>query len=177
MKAISQQEKPICHKKELEEIISLFRNSIESELKHAPDVKIDIDKIIQEFENNLLENIQVLPNVEEKQADKTAKNTMKSLQAEAIQIKRDLHIYHTNFIENVRSNIEQDLNSKLPHIEKFDEEEDYMNNPDLQSSLQLIDKNIKELEEKTLDTKTAMVNCLKKYTDFANSVSSSLNNA
>lgn len=162
-------DKPICHKKEFEEIISLFRDSIQSELQNNQD------ELIQEFENKLLENLQVLPNIEEKQVNKNTEKEIKSLQAEAVKIQANLHIYHTNFIENVRSQIEHDLNSNLPHIEQFDEEEDYTNDPVLKSNLELIDKTIIDLQQKEIELKSAMDDSLEKYSEFAKHISSSLN--
>lgn len=169
-------ENPICHEKELQEIIDLFRKSIESELQDEPDIDIDIEKLIQGFENKLRSNLDVLPNVEEKQVDRNSDNKIKKMQASANQIQKNLNVYHTNFIENVRTQIEQDLESKLPHIEVFEEEEDYMKSPELLSSLQLLDKRIEELQKKAIDSKKAIINTIEKYDDFEKNISSSLNN-
>lgn len=169
-------ENPICYKNDFDEIVALFRKSIEAEYQSNPEIEIDTEKLIQEFQNKLHESLQVLPNVEENQTAKNAKNKIKKMQAEAVQIKTNLRNYHTNFIDNIRAQIEQDLSSKLPHIEKFEEDEDYINNPELLYYLDLLDKNLEELPEKIDKTKAVMTGCLEKNINFEKSISSSLNN-
>lgn len=169
-------EKPICYKKDLDEIISLFRGSIESELDNDPTIHIDVEKLIQEFENKLRENLQISHSIEENQADKNAKNEIKRMQAEANQIKSSIKKYQTNFYDNVQKQIEQELNSKLPRIERFEENEDYLQNPELLYNLNLLDKNIEKLQKKVFDKNDAVIKCLEKNTEFARSISTSMNN-
>ena len=163
-------DKPICYEKDYKEIRELFRNCIQSEIEENSN--INVAKLIQEFENNLLQNLQILPDIEEDRTNKNFQSKMDSFQSEALTIKTNLHAHKVAFIENVRTNIEQELNLNHPTIEEFIEEEEYGSDQDeIDETINTFDKRIGELQQDLEKTKSSMDLILQKSQNILNSAS------
>ena len=169
---------PSCSKSEFREIVNLFTDSIESELQKNPGIKINISRVIQEFENNLIDNLQILPDLTDDKTNTEIKEKIESMQTKALQLKSQIHEYRTCFIENVRLHIENELEGRRPQIEQIEEDEneaeDLNNDQNLVELLDLLDSNIEQTQKKVTDVKAAMESSLLKYGEFEKEISQSL---
>ncbi|OHT05415.1 hypothetical protein TRFO_26903 [Tritrichomonas foetus] len=169
-------EKPICFQNEFDEVVSLFKSSIDTEMSKHPEININVDKVIQEFENILLENLNILKQVEENQQNKDINAKIEAMQTKALNIKTNLQSHRAMFIENIRTQIENELNENRLRIQITDvpKDEDEDSNPELIQSLNLLDSSIQELQQKVNDTQKAMQANINKYETYEKTVSSSL---
>lgn len=101
-------------------VLDLFRESVEKELLNLEiDEKggiIDVDKVVNYFENMLKTKVQVVPSKSEDFRKQDIKHEIENLAKKAFRLKTQIKQSRSAFIEQVRLNIEQQLINSTPTI-------------------------------------------------------------
>ena len=159
--------------KEIDHVVELFRDAIESNLEEAPNANLDINKVVMEFQNLLYQRVERVPSFEDDQQAQDLKLKIENLQKKALRLKSTLHSNRSLFIQQVQVQTEQMLaeQSKPLLLQVETEEPSFELSQDFQKRLSLLDETINQLQNQINTTKKTMNESITKYSAFERNTS------
>lgn len=159
-----------CTQEDLDNVIMLFRESIEAELKDAPGNPLDFDRMVLSFRELVTQNMEIVPSFGEDQRAQQLRNEIDGMQRRAVRMKSSLQSKRINFIEAVQSQAEQMLEEKRPVIDDSVSLEELEIPNEIELNLKAIDDAITTLNHQIQQAKNSTSRKLPKYDEFCASV-------
>ena len=157
---------------EVDQVIELFRSSIESNLEEAPDVNLDIHKIINEFQNLLYQRVERVPSAEDDNNAQDLKMKIENLQKKALRLKSTLHSTRNLVVQQVQMQAEEVLKEQsdplvIPEPSDLqDDSDDIEESPEFQEHLRILDETIAQLQRQIIESNRSSNEIISKYASF-----------
>lgn len=155
-----------CTEKDLEDVVNMFRSSMEVELDSAKVTNIDVNKATNDFENLLRQTVTIVPSFEDDLKAQQVKNEIESMQRKAIRYKNNIHNNRNLYLENVRNQIEQSLKDQRPVIEPIPDDEEVELPQEFLNQYNILENAINTLSGQLENGKRLLLNTFQKNLQF-----------
>jgi len=152
---------------DLREIKEIFENALDEGLGDLPDIKIDKSKIVNQYENEIRQKIRIDFPQSEQLKVQDLKSSIEKMELKARRMKQQLLIHRSRFIEGVRSNVEAELQRKLPECPEIDIDIPIQFSQNEIKLLGILDDQITEMEKQVRICEEGAQNKLPHLSSFA----------
>jgi len=132
---------------ELEQVVGIFRTSVEKESQGLLNAKLDINKIVNQFENLIRQKVQVVPSLKEDIKEQDLKNEIEKMQRKALRLKTQIQNNRTMFVEEVRRQAEKQFEERRPRLDDLNIEHSEDIPQDIEKHFRILDESIMMLEK------------------------------
>ena len=132
---------------DLDAIKKMFDGAIQEVVEDNPNTNINAGKIIDQFENEIRKKIEVVYPQSEQNRIQELKDSIEKMESKAQRMKTQLFQHRNRYIEDVRSNIENELKSKIPELMTIDLPESSSLSESDRQKLAMLDDQIATLEQ------------------------------
>lgn len=158
--------------KDVDQVIELFRDSIESNLEEAPGVSLDTQKIVNEFQNLLYQRVDRVPSAEDDSSAQDLKLKIENLQKKALRLKSALHSARNVFVQQVQTQAEAALREQsapllVPRAEA--PPDSAAEAPEFAERLRLLDETIARLQQQIAEANRTTGEAVTRFSAFSKS--------
>jgi exonuclease VII large subunit len=155
-----------CTRADLDHVVRLFQESVEEELRNAPGVPVDVNKVVLEFQNLLEQGCEALPSFEDDQKAQSMKAQIERMQKKALSLKSTLQKKRSSFIAQIQTRVEEMLDRQRPVIEEIDANEDLKLSLETEKRFRSLDDTIEQVEAEFREVETLMKDRLRLCNEF-----------
>ena len=152
---------------DLKTIREMLEKSLREGVEENSDNNLDVAKFVDQVENEIRKKIEIVFPQADQNKVQELKDSVEKMELKAQRMKNQLLIHRNRFIEDVRSNIEAELNSKLPFCNEIDIDQPISLSEEDQKNLAMLDQQIETLEQiiKNAEMSSEKLPKLEKFAD------------
>ena len=133
---------------DLQALREMMINALNESIEENSDNKIDTTKFVDQVENEIRKKIEIVYPQTDQNKVQELKDSVEKMELKAQRMKNQLLIHRNRFIEDVRTNIETELNSKIPVCTEINLDAPvFLSDEDLKK-LNILDERISSFEKK-----------------------------
>ena len=159
---------------DLQALREMMINALTESIEDNSENKIDTTKFVDQVENEIRKKIEIVYPQADQNKVQELKDSVEKMELKAQRMKNQLLIHRNRFIEDVRTNIETELNSKIPICTEINLDTPITLSDEDLKKLNLLDERISSFEKKLDEIEKRSKESIPELEQFFNQTHSAL---